>query len=126
MVPIGGKPILWHIMKMYSYFGINEFVLCLGYKGSLIKEYFLNINTINNDITVEIGKHNSVVFHNDIEEAEWKVTLADTGDDSMTGARLWKVRKYLEGEDHFCVTYGDGVSSVDIKNLLTFTKNKER
>ena len=124
MVPIGGKPILWHIMKMYSFFGINEFVLCLGYKGSLIKEYFLNINTINNDITVEIGKHNSVIFHNDIEEAEWKVTLADTGDDSMTGARLWKVRKYLEGEEHFCVTYGDGVSSVDIKKLVDFHKEQ--
>ena len=118
MVSIGSHPILWHIMKIYSYYGVNEFILCLGYKGWHIKEYFLNYKTINNDFTVCLGEHNSVEFHNGTDEANWKVTLAETGEESMTGARLWKVRKYLEGDDHFCVTYGDGLADVNIGKLV--------
>ena len=118
MASIGNKPILWHIMKIYSQFGINEFILCLGYRGWAIKEYFLNFTAINNDFTVEIGKPHELKFYNGVDESHWKVTLADTGEESMTGARLWKIRKYLEGEKTFCLTYGDGVANIDMKELL--------
>jgi glucose-1-phosphate cytidylyltransferase len=124
MTSIGGKPILWHIMKIYASAGINEFILCLGYKGWMIKEYFLNYQTINNDFTIELSNHNEIQFHNKIEESNWKVTLADTGEESMTGARLWKVRKYLENEDHFCFTYGDGVAGINIKELVNFHRKQ--
>lgn len=120
MVPIGGKPILWHIMKIYSHYGINDFILCLGYRGWMIKEYFLNFKAINNDFTIEVGKPNELHFHDAVEESSWKVTLADTGDESMTGARLWKIRKYLEGEKRFCLTYGDGLAGINVKALLDF------
>jgi glucose-1-phosphate cytidylyltransferase len=120
MVPIGGKPILWHVMKIYSYYGINEFILCLGYHGWMIKEYFLNFKTMNNDFTIEIGKPNELMFHNGVDESSWKVTLADTGEEAMTGARLWKVKKYLEGEDHFSLTYGDGIAGIDLRQLINF------
>ena len=120
MVPIGGKPILWHIMKIYSHFGINEFILCLGYRGWAIKEYFLNFHTINSDFTVQVGKPDGLTFFNPVEESTWKVTLADTGDESMTGARLWRIRKYLEGEKSFCVTYGDGLAGINIDQLVKF------
>jgi len=124
MTPIGGKPILWHIMKMYASAGINEFVLCVGYKGWIIKEYFLNYKAINNDFTIELGKHNDIQFHAHNDESDWKVTLAETGEESMTGARLWKVKKYLENEDHFCLTYGDGLAGINIKELVYFHKEQ--
>lgn len=126
MVPIGGKPILWHIMKTYSHFGIKEFVLCLGYNGWKIKEYFLNYRAINHDFTVNVGDHGAVEFHDGVDEADWKVTLTDTGDEAMTGARLWKVRRYLEGEDAFCLTYGDGVADIDIGNLLEVHRKQKK
>lgn len=122
MISIGEKPILWHIMKIYASGGITEFILCIGYKGWMIKEYFLNYQTINNDFTIELSKQNEIQFHNRIEESNWKVTLADTGEESMTGARLWRVRKYLENEEHFCFTYGDGIAGINIKELIDFHK----
>ncbi|MEB8486945.1 MULTISPECIES: glucose-1-phosphate cytidylyltransferase [Acidithiobacillus] len=117
MVEIGGKPILWHIMKMYSYYGINEFVVCLGYKGYVIKEYFANYFLHMSDITFDMATNEMVVHQNKAEP--WRVTLVDTGDDTQTGGRLRRVRNYL-GKDPFCMTYGDGVGDIDIGKLIQF------
>ena len=119
MVPIGNKPILWHIMRLYSAHDINDFVLCLGYKGSVIKEYFLNYRALSSDLTVNLGDHRSVEFHDPAVE-NWRVTLADTGDKAQTGARLSRVRKYLHDAELFCLTYGDGVADLDICELIDF------
>ena len=120
MVEIGGKPILWHIMKNYSSHGVHEFVICLGYKGYLIKEYFANYFLHMSDITFDIANNNMEVHQANAEP--WKVTLVDTGDNTMTGGRLKRVASYLGNED-FCFTYGDGVSDVDIKKLIAFHKS---
>jgi glucose-1-phosphate cytidylyltransferase len=117
MVEIGGKPILWHIMKSYSAYGFNDFVICLGYKGYLIKEYFTNYFLHQSDVTIDLSK-NKIEVHNNHSEP-WKVTLVDTGLYSMTGARLKKIRNYV-GDKTFMLTYGDGVSDIDIKKLLEF------
>jgi glucose-1-phosphate cytidylyltransferase len=115
MVEIGGMPILWHIMKFYSHYGFNEFVICLGYKGYIIKEFFKNYFLHKTDVTIEI-ENNSLIQHNsDIEP--WKVTLVDTGKDSMTGGRIKRIKKYI-GNDAFMLTYGDGVSNIDLNMLL--------
>jgi glucose-1-phosphate cytidylyltransferase len=121
MVEIGGKPILWHIMKIYSQYGINEFVICLGYKGQMIKEYFLNYALLNSDITVHTHADNSAEFtiHKKVCE-DWKITLADTGEDTMTGGRLKRVKPYLSADEPFCLTYGDGVSDINIHKLIDF------
>ncbi len=119
MVEIGGRPILWHIMKMYAHFGFREFVLCLGYRGNLIKEYFLNYEAMNNDFTICLGKKNHIQFHEAHEEQDFIVTLTETGADSMTGGRVRKAAKYLD-DDTFMVTYGDGVADVDLKALVAF------
>lgn len=121
MVEIGGRPILWHIMKTYAHYGVNEFVLCLGYKGHIIKDYFANYELRTNDFTVEIGKKSSIEVHKQNGEAGWKVTLVDTGEGAMTGARVFRIRDYLKNEP-FCLTYGDGLGSVDIAGLLQFHK----
>lgn len=118
MLPIGGKPILWHIMKLYAHHGINDFVLCLGYKGWSIKEFFLNYRAMTSDITVELGSDGGIQYQSLSPEDGWKVTLAETGEQSQTGARIWNVREYLKGADRFCMTYGDGVANVDIPALL--------
>jgi glucose-1-phosphate cytidylyltransferase len=118
MLEIGGKPILWHIMKIYATHGLTDFILCLGYKGWRIKEFFLNYLPIISDCTITLGSHQGIEFHDFIEEAPWRVTLADTGELSMTGNRLWRVRKYLADEEHFCLTYGDGVGDIDISALV--------
>ena len=118
MVEIGGKPILWHIMKIYSHYGINDFIVCLGYKGYVIKEYFANYFLHMSDVTFDM-EHNQMHVHNNYAEP-WKVTLVDTGDNSMTGGRILRVKKYLEGEPAFCLTYGDGVSDVNITELINF------
>lgn len=115
LVEIGGRPILWHIMKIYHHFGIDEFVVCLGYKGYLIKEYFSNYFLHMSDVTIDFGE-NKTVIHNRRAE-NWKVTLIDTGAETMTGGRLKRVEPYLNGE-HFCMTYGDGLGDVDIRALL--------
>jgi len=116
LVPVGQKPIVWHIMKAYSAYGVRRFVLCLGYKGEMIKDYFLNYGALNGDFTVSL-KDRHTEFHSP-ETEDWKITLADTGAESETGERLLKVRKYLG--DRFFVTYGDGVADVDIRALLEF------
>lgn len=123
MVEVGGKPILWHIMKEYSSYGINDFIVCLGYKGYYIKEYFSNYFLHQSDITFDMENNNMIVHDNHCEP--WKVTLIDTGEDTATGGRLKRVRKYI-GNETFCFTYGDGVSNVDIKSLIDFhNKQKE-
>lgn len=120
MVEIGGKPILWHIMKMYSKHGINDFLICLGYKGYVIKEYFANYFMHQSDITVDL-ESNSVKVHNNYAEP-WRITLLDTGTNTMTGGRIKRAKEYLKDED-FCLTYGDGVSDVNISELIEFHKN---
>jgi glucose-1-phosphate cytidylyltransferase len=121
MVEIGGKPILWHIMKLYAHHGFSDFVLCLGYKGAQIKEYFLNYEAMNSDFTIKLGDRHAVAYHGCSHgETGWKVTLADTGEDAMTGARVKRVSRYLGTPRTFAVTYGDGVSDVDLKAALTF------
>lgn len=121
MVEIGGKPILWHIMKIYAHYGFSDFILCLGYKGEMIKEYFYNYEILNNDFTIELGKK-SIKIHSSLEEKGWKITLADTGDKALKGARLKRIEKYITGS-RFMMTYGDGVSNIDINSLLAFHKN---
>ncbi|MDC7714628.1 glucose-1-phosphate cytidylyltransferase [Vogesella sp. LYT5W] len=118
MVEIGGKPILWHIMKIYSYHGINDFVICCGYKGYVIKEYFANYFLHMSDVTFDMSSNSMAVHQRHAEP--WRVTLVDTGEDTMTGGRLKRVRKYLENEEAFCFTYGDGVGDVDITALVRF------
>jgi glucose-1-phosphate cytidylyltransferase len=119
MVEIGGRPILWHIMKLYSAYGFKEFILCLGYKGHVIKEYFLNYKTYNTDITVRLGTPEAIQYHNSHAEEDWHVTLVETGDTAQTGARLVRARRYIKGQT-FCLTYGDGLGNVDLKALLEF------
>jgi glucose-1-phosphate cytidylyltransferase len=121
MIEIGGKPILWHIMKIYSHYGINDFIVCCGYKGYVIKEYFANYFLHMSDVTFDMQK-NSMEVHQHFAEP-WKVTLVDTGDDTMTGGRLKRVAKYLQSEESFCFTYGDGVSDIDISKLIKFHKS---
>ena len=118
MIEIGGKPILWHILKMYSAHGVNDFVICCGYKGYIIKEYFANYFLHMSDVTFDMASNRMEVHHKHAEP--WKVTLVDTGDDSMTGGRLKRVADYLKDEAAFCFTYGDGVSDVDITASIAF------
>lgn len=120
MIEIGGKPILWHIMKIYSAHGINEFVVCCGYKGYVIKEYFANYFLHMSDVTFDMA-HNKMEVHQRNAEP-WKVTLVDTGDNSMTGGRLKRVADYVQDEDAFCFTYGDGVADIDITAQIAFHK----
>ena len=119
MVEIGGKPILWHIMKTYSHFGINDFIICCGYKGYIIKEYFANYFLHSSDVTFNMLQNKMEVHHKRAEP--WQVTLVDTGDSSMTGGRLKRVEDYVKKEDAFCFTYGDGVADVDIKSLIFYS-----
>jgi len=121
MVEIGGKPILWHIMKTYSHYGINDFIICCGYKGYVIKEYFANYFLHQSDVTFNM-KNNKMTVHEDRAEP-WIVTLVDTGDNSMTGGRLKRVLPYLKNEEAFCFTYGDGVADINIKSLIEFHKS---
>jgi len=119
MVEIGGRPILWHIMKIYSYYGVNEFIVCLGYKGFMVKEYFSNYFLHMSDVTIDIATNNMEVHHAKAES--WRVTLVDTGEKTMTGGRLKRVASYI-GEDDFCFTYGDGLADINIKKLIEFHK----
>lgn len=120
MVEIGGRPILWHIMKMYSANGINDFVICCGYKGYVIKEYFANYFLHMSDVTFNM-RDNEIIVHDQRVEP-WSVTLVETGDESMTGGRLRRVRNFLEGEELFCFTYGDGLGNIDIAKSIEFHK----
>ena len=119
MVHIGSKPVLWHIMKIYSHFGFNDFVLCLGYRGEMIKEYFYNYELLNSDFTIRFDKGKKIEIHGNHSEIKWNVTLAETGESTLKGARLKKVQKYIDGES-FMYTYGDGVGNIDIAGLVEF------
>ena len=123
MIPVGKFPILWHIMKYYAHAGHHDFVLCLGHQGQAIKDFFLNYEAYTNDFTVTLGQDAGVEFHNRHPEDGWKITLAETGLDSMTGARIRKAKKYVEQDDHFFLTYGDGLSNVDIQALFDFHRS---
>lgn len=123
MIMIGDKPILWHIMKLYSHYGFNDFILCLGYKGEVIKNFFLEYDLVNSDFTIclgtkEITRH-SIIY----DERDWQVTLADTGNGTLTGGRVKKIEKYID-EDTFIMTYGDGLSNVNLKELIRFHRDK--
>lgn len=119
MVEVGGKPVLWHIMKILSSQGINEFVVCTGYKSEYIANYFANYGSVNADFTVTLGRESSIEFHDDHEDLDWKVTVANTGDKTMTGGRIKRIRKYVQDEPFLC-TYGDGIANVDIRALQRF------
>lgn len=123
LVEVGSHPIIWHIMKLYSHHGVNDFIVCLGYKGYLIKEYFANYSLHNSDVTFDIRSGECKIHSNNAEP--WRVTLVDTGDQTMTGGRLKRVAHHLD-EDDFCATYGDGVSNVDIGALIAFHKSHGR
>jgi glucose-1-phosphate cytidylyltransferase len=122
MVEIGGRPILWHIMKMYAHHGFNDFVLCLGYRGNTIKDYFLNYEAMNNDFSMCLGNGSRIRYHGNHNEQGLSVTLADTGQESMTGGRVLRIRKYIDG-DTFLLTYGDGVSNVNLRDVMEFHKS---
>jgi glucose-1-phosphate cytidylyltransferase len=122
MVEIGGRPILWHIMKSYAHNGFSEFVLCLGYRGNMIKEYFLNYEAMNNDFTICLGQQSQIRYNALHEEQGFQVTLADTGLSTMTGGRLKRIQKYVDG-DTFMMTYGDGLADIDMRRLLAFHKS---
>lgn len=123
MIEIGGMPILWHIMKIYSTHGINDFVICCGYKGYMIKEYFVNYSLHMSDVTIDMKKNSMEVHQNFVEP--WKITLVDTGKDTMTGGRLGRVKKFVDKET-FCFTYGDGLSDIDISELIKDHKEKKK
>lgn len=118
MIEIGGRPILWHIMKLYGHFGINEFIICCGYKGYVIKEYFANYFLHMSDVTFDMNDNSMQVHQKNAEP--WKVTLVDTGEDTMTGGRIRRIRNYVDGT--FCLTYGDGVTDMDMKKLVSYHK----
>src|SRR3954470_1662601 len=125
LVEVGGRPILWHIMKTYAHYGFREFILCLGYKGNIIKEYFLNYEAMNNDFSICLGEKSQVHIHGSHTEQGYNVTLADTGNDSMTGGRIARIGKYIDA-DTFLLTYGDGVSDVNVGRLVEFHKSHGR
>ncbi len=122
LVEVGGKPIIWHIMKLYAHYGFLDFIVCLGYKGNLIKEYFLNYEAMNNDFTISLGRSHQITYHNTHSETNFSVTLVNTGLDTLTGGRVAQVKPYIN-EDLFMVTYGDGLADLNIKNLVDFHKN---
>ena len=124
MIEIGGKPVIWHIMKMYSFHGINDFIICCGYKGYIIKEYFANYFLHMSDITFNISENTMEVHKKEAEP--WKITLIDTGESTLTGGRLKRVSSYLKDEEAFCFTYGDGVSDIDITQSIKFHRNHGR
>lgn len=123
MVEIGGKPILWHIMKMYSHHGINDFVVCLGYKGYLIKEYFANYALHMSDVTIDMRGRTTEIHRSTAED--WRISLVDTGEETMTGGRLKRARQFI-GDEDFCLTYGDGVSDIDIAATIAFHRQHDR
>jgi len=119
LVDVGGRPIIWHIMKIYAHYGFQSFIVCLGYRGNMIKEYFLNYEAMNNDFTICLGRQNTIIYHEEHREQDFNVTLAETGAASMTGGRVKRIEKYID-RDNFMVTYGDGVADVNIDALIDF------
>lgn len=124
MVEVGGRPILWHIMKNLAHFGITDFIIATGYKSQIIKEYFLNYEAWNNDFTIELGRKDSLSFHDVHDESHWSVTVAYTGEATMTGGRVLRASRYLDGEP-FLTTYGDGLANVDVRKLQDFHASSE-
>ncbi len=122
MIEIGGRPILWHIMKIYSHYGIRDFVICLGYKGYMIKEYFANMVLHSSDVAIDV-QANKIEYYQAVVEP-WRITLADTGEASQTGGRLKRIRQYIGENETFCMTYGDGVADVDLAALVAFHKSR--
>jgi len=120
MVPIGNRPILWHIMKIYAAHGHKDFILCLGYKGEIIKDFFRNYLWMTSDTTLRLGRKAAVQFHNHHDEEDWTVTLADTGEETLTAGRIHKIKSYLGNDPEFFITYGDGVGNIDINASCTF------
>ena len=125
MIEIGGKPILWHIMKSYAHYGVTEFIVCIGYRGEVIKDYFVNYEARMNDFTVRLGSHHDIEFHGSHLESDWRVTIVDTGLDTNTGGRVKQIEPYIGGE-RFLVTYGDGVADVDIGALVAHHEKQAR
>ena len=126
MLPIGSRPILWHIMKTYSHYGHNDFILCLGYKGDIIKSYFRNFQWETSDATVTLGNQSKITFHSQPEEHNWQVTLANTGEESMTAYRVRQVKKYIGNDETFLLTYGDGVGDININKLIEFHHSHDK
>lgn len=126
MIPIGRYPIIWHIMSSYAAAGHDEFILCLGHLGHTIKEFFLNYQTLSSDFTLNIGKSNEIEFHDKRIDINWRVTLADTGDDAMTGARIKRIQRYVKNDEQFMLTYGDGLSDINFPALLDFHNSHEK
>lgn len=125
LVEIGDRPILWHIMKIYAHYGFRDFILCLGYKGELIKEYFLNYEVMSNDFTIRLGSRGQIQFHSGHLEKGWNITLVNTGNQAQTGTRIKRIEKYIE-TDTFMVTYGDGVGNINIKKLLEYHMSSKK
>lgn len=125
MLEIGGRPIVWHIMKYYAAYGLRDFVLCLGYKGHMIREYFLNYRLHQSDCTIRLGDASRIEYHNGFDEKDWRVTLVETGPNALTGARVFRGGRYIT-EETFCLTYGDGLSNVDLRALLAFHRRHGR
>ena len=125
MVQIGNRPLLWHIMKIYSSYGFKDFIICLGYKGDMIKKYFLNYEMMNNDFTIQLDNRDKIQIHDYHNETDWQVTLADTGSESQTGTRVKKIEKYID-DDSFMLTYGDGLGNINIKDLVNFHNSHEK
>jgi glucose-1-phosphate cytidylyltransferase len=125
MVEIGGHPVVWHIMRIYAHYGYKRFLLCLGYKGFMIKEYFLNYRAIANDVTLTLGQRERITYLDHRDEVDWTITLADTGLDTMTGARVKRIAHHIEG-DTFMLTYGDGLADIDVGDLVRFHKETGR
>ena len=126
MIPIGELPILWHLRKYYDSYGHKDFILCLGYKGQVIKDFYLNYEVYTRDCTITLGAAKSIDFHTNHEEMDWRVTLADTGQGTMTGGRIRKIQEYIGNDENFMLTYGDGVSNVDLNALNTYHNNHGR
>jgi glucose-1-phosphate cytidylyltransferase len=126
MLPIGGRPIVWHIMKTYAHHGVKDFVLCLGYRGWVIKEFFLNYKAMTADLTVTLGQHGAVEVLGRHDEEDWRVTLAETGEETMTGGRVSAIRRYVEKDDLFLLTYGDGVTDLDVGKSVAFHRSHGR
>lgn len=125
MIPIGTNPIIWHIMKIYAYYGHKDFIVCLGYKGNVIKDFFLNLHSYTHDVTIELGENPIIQHHTSNMPLDWKITLANTGLNSMTGARISAIRDYV-GDEDFMLTYGDGVSDIDLNALMDFHRSHNK
>jgi glucose-1-phosphate cytidylyltransferase len=126
MVPIGNRPILWHIMKIYASQGFKDFVLCLGYKGDMIKDYFRNYLWMTSNVTLKLGRKPDVRFHNHHDEEDWTVTLADTGEETLTGGRISRIQQFIGDDPDFFLTYGDGVGNIDLKASLEFHRKQAK